>query len=46
MAIKAFPLNQTEYSYNSQDVIKYYAVRNSLVFDTGENLKVSANGLL
>ena len=44
MAIKAFPLNQQEYSYNAQDVMKYYAGRNSGVFETGENLKVSANG--
>ena len=44
MPIKAFPLNQTEYSYNAQDVMKYYAGRNSGVFETGENLKVSANG--
>ena len=44
MSIKAFPLNQTEYSYNAQDVMKYYAGRNSGVFETGENLKVSANG--
>lgn len=44
MSIKAFPLNQTEYSYNAQDVMKYYAGRNSGVFETGDNLKVSANG--
>ena len=44
MSIKAFPLNQQEYSYNAQDVMKYYAGRNSGVFETGENLKVSANG--
>ena len=44
MSIKAFPLNQTEYSYNAQDVMKYYAGRNSGVFKTGDNLKVSANG--
>ena len=44
MAIKAFPLNQQEYSYNAQDVMKYYAGRNSGVFETGDNLKVSANG--
>ena len=43
MSIKAFPLNQTEYSYNAQDVMKYYAGRNSGVFETGDNLKVSAN---
>lgn len=43
MSIKAFPLNQQEYSYNAQDVMKYYAGRNSGVFETGENLKVSAN---
>lgn len=42
--IKAFPLNQQEYSYNAQDVMKYYAGRNSGVFETGDNLKVSANG--
>ena len=44
MSIKAFPLNQQEYSYNAQDVMKYYAGRNSGVFETGDNLKVSANG--
>ncbi len=44
MNLKAFPLNQTEYSYNAQDVMKYYAGRNSGVFETGDNLKVSANG--
>ena len=44
MSIKAFPLNQTEYSYNAQDVMKYYAGINSGVFETGEHLKVSANG--
>lgn len=44
MNLKAFPLNQQEYSYNAQDVMKYYAGRNSGVFETGENLKVSANG--
>lgn len=44
MSIKAFPLNQTEYSYNAQDVMKYYAGRNSGVFETGDNLKVSSNG--
>lgn len=44
MSIKAFPLNQQEYSYNAQDVMKYYAGRNSGVFETGENLKVSSNG--
>ena len=44
MSIKAFPLNQQEYSYNAQDVMKYYAGRNSGVFETGNNLKVSANG--
>lgn len=44
MDLKAFPLNQQEYSYNAQDVMKYYAGRNSGVFETGENLKVSANG--
>lgn len=44
MSIKAFPLNQKEYSYNAQDVMKYYAGRNSGVFETGDNLKVSANG--
>ena len=44
MSIKAFPLNQQEYSYNAQDVMKYYACRNSGVFETGDNLKVSANG--
>ena len=44
MSIKAFPLNQQKYSYNAQDVMKYYAGRNSGVFETGDNLKVSANG--
>ena len=44
MSIKAFPLNQQEYSYNAQDVMKYYAGRNAGVFETGDNLKVSANG--
>ena len=44
MSIKAFPLNQQEYSYNAQDVMKYYAGRNSGVFEIGDNLKVSANG--
>lgn len=44
MSIKAFPLNQQEYSYNAQDVMKYYAGRNSGVFETGDNLKVSSNG--
>lgn len=44
MSLKAFPLNQQEYSYNAQDVMKYYAGRNSGVFETGDNLKVSANG--
>ena len=44
MSIKAFPLNQQEYSYNAQDVMKYYAGRNSGVFETGDNLKVLANG--
>ena len=43
MSIKAFPLNQQEYPYNAQDVMKYYAGRNSGVFETGDNLKVSAN---
>ena len=41
--VKAFPLNQQEYSYNAQDVMKYYAGRNSGVFETGDNLKVSVN---
>ena len=41
--VKAFPLNQQEYSYNAQDVMKYYVGRNSGVFETGDNLKVSVN---
>ena len=41
MAIKAFPLNQTDYSYNAQDVMKYYAGRHSGVLGLGDNCRVS-----
>ena len=43
MDLKGFPLNQQEYAYNAQDVMKYYAGRNSGVFESGENLKVSVD---
>ena len=39
--VKAFPLNQQEYSYNAQDVSYYYAGRHSGVFDLDTNCKVS-----
>ena len=40
MSIKAFPLNQQEYSYNAQEVSYYYAGRHSGVFDLDSNCKV------
>ena len=39
--VKAFPLNQQEYSYNAQDVSYYYAGRHSGVFALDTNCKVS-----
>ena len=39
--VKAFPLNQQEYSYNAQDVSYYYAGRHSGVFDLDTNCQVS-----
>ena len=39
--VKAFPLNQQEYSYNAQDVSYYYAGRHSGVFDLDTNCRVS-----
>ena len=39
--VKAFPLNQQEYSYNAQDVSYYYAGRHSGVFALGTNCQVS-----
>ena len=39
--IKAFPLNQQEYSYNAQDVSYYYAGRHSGVFALDTNCQVS-----
>ena len=44
--IKAFPLNQQEYSYNAQDVSYYYAGRHSGVFALDTNCQVSVvNGM-
>ena len=39
--VKAFPLNQQEYSYNAQDVSYYYAGRHSGVFALDTNCQVS-----
>ena len=44
--VKAFPLNQQEYSYNAQDVSYYYAGRHSGVFALDTNCQVSiVNGM-
>ena len=39
--VKAFPLNQQEYSYNAQDVSYYYEGRHSGVFALDTNCQVS-----
>ena len=41
MSIKAYPLNQKEYSYNAQEVSYYYAGRHSGVFALDTNCQVS-----
>lgn len=40
VAVNAFPLNLTDYSFNAKDLMKFFAGRRSGIFELGNNLKV------